>query len=64
MLSRKDLIETAKTSFVSIKEVKKRQRPISLVDTLMSSYALYSLKGCFTKNIEMAKRQVLDKIQP
>ena len=44
MLSCKDLVETVKTSFESIKEVKKRQRPISLVDTLMSGYALFSLK--------------------
>ena len=44
MLSCKDLLETVKTSFSSIKEVKKRQRPISLVDTLMSGYALFSLK--------------------
>ncbi|SCY44337.1 hypothetical protein SAMN02746069_02471, partial [Legionella israelensis DSM 19235] len=44
MLSCKDLVETVKTSFASIKEVKKRQRPISLVDTLMSGYALFSLK--------------------
>lgn len=44
MLSCKDLLETVKTSFASIKEVKKRQKPISLVDTLMSGYALFSLK--------------------
>ena len=44
MLSCKDLVETVRTSFFSIKEVKKRQRPISLVDTLMSGYALFSLK--------------------
>ena len=44
MLNCKDLLETVKTSFSSITEVKKRQRPISLVDTLMSAYALFSLK--------------------
>src|SRR5690606_10095385 len=44
MLSCKDLLETIKTSFASIKEVQKRKRSISLVDTLMSGYALFSLK--------------------
>ena len=44
MLSCKELLETVKTSFGSVKEEKKRQRPISLFDTLMSGYALFSLK--------------------
>ena len=44
MLSCKDLIETVKTSFASIKKNKKSHRLISLIDTLMSGYALFSLK--------------------
>lgn len=44
MLSCKDLVETVRTSFSSVKNIQKRQRQISLVDTLMSGYALFSLK--------------------
>lgn len=44
MLSAKMLMSVVRSSFAKIKDSEQRQRPISLLDSLMSGFALFSLK--------------------